>query len=105
MEYFGDVVEINMSVMRVVRCAMGVELDEQIIDFVAKRNRLFRFAEVTRDQGVKIFFGGEMRCLKQLAQLEDLDFVVHFVEPIANALHQFRFSTVDGALKFSAWTY
>ena len=66
---------------------MGKELDQQEIDLVAVRVHPGCPAEMVLQQGLQTFFAGQTRGLKELAQLMDLDLLVHFEKPLAGLFH------------------
>src|SRR6266436_3014784 len=68
---------------------MGKELDQEEIDLVAVRVNPDRPIEMVLQQGLQGFFAGQTCGLKELAQLMDFYFLVHFQEPSAGLLHRF----------------
>ena len=65
---------------------MGKELDQQEIDLVAVRVNPGGAVEMVLQQGLQAFFAGQARGLQELAQLMDLDLLVHFEKPLAGLL-------------------
>ena len=64
------------------RGAQGEVLNEKEIDFVPVHIVLRRLAEVAHDQGAQTAFAGVQRGgLQELAQLVDLDLLIHGVQP------------------------
>src|SRR5882724_9043134 len=78
---------------------MGKELDQEEIDLVAVRVNPDRPIEMVLQQGLQGFFAGQTCGLKELAQLMDFYFLVHFQEPSAGLFHRFLWWNLQTGLQ------
>src|SRR5579859_6162151 len=77
LECLGDVGQIDVGIFQTRRSAMGKELDQQKVDFVAIGVGVFLLAQMMNQQSAQTIVAAQGRGLEKLAQLMDLNVGVH----------------------------